>query len=129
MDASLSDITVRNMMADIYESCFSQVSDTFLETVAQIIAEKSGTQTVIVHRLLTFKEYIDLKYNDGCPHVQLIGQDYDTDEEEELIHSPTSQKSVTAANQKTKVAYFFIKAAYSTKKHASLYNSLSTLLL
>lgn len=117
----MNDITTRDkVISDIYESCFSQVSDSFLGTVARVIVEKTGTQTVIIHRLLTYKEYIDLKYNDGCPHVQLIGQDNDTSDEEDIIYSPLSNRSITGANQKNKVEFLFIKGSYSKQPNSTL---------
>lgn len=100
----------KEIILDIYENCFSEVSDQFLDKVSKEIAEKTHTQTVIIHRLLTYKEYIDLKFNEGCPHVQLIDDDINDDDED------SDDKSIVD----DEIQYLFVKACYSSIKHPTM---------
>ncbi|KAI8984268.1 hypothetical protein BDF20DRAFT_833789 [Mycotypha africana] len=99
------------IITSIYKSCFSKVSTTFLEKLVREIAAWTGVQTVMIQRLLTAREYNDLRHNEGCPQVRLIKG------------SNSKSKSETSPLQGGGFAfidYLFIKACYSKVKHPAL---------
>lgn len=100
----------KEIIADIYENCFSEVTDEYLDKIAKEIVKKTCTQTAIIHRLLTRKEYIDIKYNEGCPPVELVVDEDSSDEESD------DDKSIVG----DQIQYLFVKACYSTLKHPTM---------
>ncbi|GAA5806111.1 hypothetical protein HPULCUR_011639 [Helicostylum pulchrum] len=105
---------------DLYRSTYSYVGDEFLDCLVKEIARITGAQTVIIQRLLTLKEFHDLKENEGCPSIQLV----DNSKQASREGSPHDIENYKAKN---KVEYLLVKACYSTisnnnafKKYAAI---------
>ncbi|KAL9556777.1 hypothetical protein PS6_002171 [Mucor atramentarius] len=103
------------IMSTIYKNCFSEVSDAFLEKLAKEIALSTGVQTVMIQRLLTSKEYYDLRHNEGCPYINVI----DYSQHDENIKSRETSP-VESEYSKGKIEYMLIKACYSSINHNAL---------
>lgn len=103
------------IMSTIYKNCFSEVSDAFLEKLVKEIALLTGVQTVMIQRLLTSKEYYDLKHNDGCPYINVI----DNSQHDETIQSRETSP-VESEYAKNRIEYMLIKACYSSINDSAL---------
>lgn len=103
------------IMSTIYKNCFSEVSDAFLEKLVKEIALSTGVQTVMIQRLLTSKEYYDLRHNEGCPYINVI----DYSQHDENIKSRETSP-VESEYSKNKIEYMLIKACYSSINHNAL---------
>lgn len=103
------------IMSTIYKNCFSEVSDAFLEKLVKEIALSTGVQTVMIQRLLTSKEYYDLRHNEGCPYINVI----DYSQHDENIKSRETSP-VESEHSKNKIEYMLIKACYSSINHNAL---------
>ncbi|KAL9540059.1 hypothetical protein MBANPS3_009900 [Mucor bainieri] len=118
MSDTNNDITQQQtdvIMSTIYKNCFSEVSDAFLEKLVMEIALSTGVQTVMIQRLLTSKEYYDLKHNEGCPYINVI----DYSQHEENIQSRETSP-VESEYTKNQMEYMLIKACYSNVNHNAL---------
>lgn len=85
---------IKKTIQGIYEATFSEVGDQFLDLLVEEIAILFNVQTVMIHRLLSAKEFRDMKHSEGCPSIQLI---------------KTPNAHLSADEQ-----YLFIKACHST---------------
>ncbi|CEG64013.1 Putative Atypical/HISK protein kinase [Rhizopus microsporus] len=85
---------IKKTIQGIYEATFSEVGDQFLDVLVEEIAILFNVQTVMIHRLLSAKEFRDMKHSEGCPSIQLI---------------KTPNAHLSADEQ-----YLFIKACHST---------------
>lgn len=103
------------IMSNIYKNCFSEVSDPFLEKLVKEIALSTGVQTVMIQRLLTSKEYYDLKNNEGCPYINVI----DYRQHDGNIQSRETSP-VESEYAKNRMEYMLIKACYSNVNHNAL---------
>ncbi|KAK4516106.1 uncharacterized protein ATC70_011068 [Mucor velutinosus] len=103
------------IMSTIYKNCFPEVSDAFLEKLVKEIALSTGVQTVMIQRLLTSKEYYDLKHNEGCPYINVIDHNQHDENSQSRETSP-----VEAEYTKNKKEYMLIKACYSNVNHNAL---------
>jgi hypothetical protein len=95
----------------IYEACFSEVSVEFMDRLVKEIALWTGAQTVMIQRLLTSKEYMELKDNEGCPRIKMVaGVDSYSREASPVIQDTTKHN---------RIEYMFIKSCHSTlQSHA-----------
>lgn len=103
--ASATNIT--DMISALYASTYSCVGDDFLDCLAKEIGAMTGVQTVIVHRLLTAKEYHDLKENEGCPAIKLVSN-------EQVQMSRETSPIINDTENHPKVEYLLVKACYSS---------------
>lgn len=101
-------IPSKDMISALYASTYSNVGDDFLDTLVKEIGTMTGAQTVMIQRLLTFKEYHDLKDNEGCPAIQLVTKEQQQNSRE------TSPIISDTENNHGKVEYLLVKACYST---------------
>lgn len=111
--------SLESIISNIYESTYAHVGDDFLDSVVEEIAKRTGVQTVMIHRLLTLKEYEDLRDNEGCPCIELV---------ESKQRSPSSSSSSNGGDSpsnsihheftigKTKLEFMLLKACYSSIK-------------
>ncbi|KAI8637587.1 hypothetical protein BD408DRAFT_447507 [Parasitella parasitica] len=107
---------IQDVISTIYSNCFSEVSDAFLEKLVKEIALSTGVQTVMIQRLLTSKEYHDLKHNEGCSYINVIEHDDQHDS-----HNESRETSpVGLEHPKDRVQYMFVKACYSNVNHSAL---------
>lgn len=91
----------------IYEACFSEVSLEYMNQLVKEIALWTGAQTVMIQRLLTLKEYMDIKNNEGCPSLQMVADSPD--------HPSREASPIIQDNSKhNRIEYMFIKACHST---------------
>lgn len=111
-----NNIITQDVITTIYKNCFSEVSDAFLEKLVKEIALSTGVQTVMIQRLLTSKEYYDLKHNEGCSYVNLI--DYNNFNHNNNESRETSP--VESEYSKNRMEYMLIKACYSNVNHHAL---------
>ncbi|KAG2237005.1 hypothetical protein INT48_001772 [Thamnidium elegans] len=105
---------------DLYRSTYSYVGDEFLDCLVKEIARITGAQTVMIQRLLTLKEFHDLKENEGCPCIQLV----DNIKQSSREGSPHDIENYKVKN---KIEYLLVKACHSTisnnnafKKYAAI---------
>lgn len=104
---------IESIILNILQSTYSHVGDDYLNSVVKEIATVTGVQTVMVHRLLTSKEYEDLRDNEGCPCIELISSEKKGKSRE---HSPVD-KEEEAIIGKNKVEFMMVKACYSSATH------------
>jgi hypothetical protein len=97
----------------IYEACFSEVSVEYMDHLVKEIALWTGAQTVMIQGLLTLKEYMDLKDNEGCPCLQLVAG---SPEDQSREASPIIQDNT----KHNRIEYMFIKACHSALSSHSL---------
>lgn len=107
---------VESIISNIYESTYPYVGDEFLDSVVEEIAKRTGVQTVMIHRLLTLKEYEDLRDNEGCPCIELVESKHKSSGSSNSSNedSPPIHDDFTIG--KTKIEFMLLKACYSTIK-------------
>lgn len=113
--SSNSNESVESIISNIYESTYAHVGDDFLDSAVEEIAKRTGVQTVMIHRLLTLKEYEDLRDNEGCPCIELV---------KSKQRSPSSSNGNSPSDSildeftigKTKLEFMLLKACYSSIK-------------
>lgn len=116
---NMDNVNVESLISSLYASTYSEVGDGFLDCLAKEIASITQVQTVMIQRLLTLKEYQDLRDNEGCPCIQLVGNESTrpmtkrnkSRETSPLVDSVEAEEEIAAKN---KIEYMLVKACYSS---------------
>ncbi|KAG2198293.1 hypothetical protein INT47_003006 [Mucor saturninus] len=124
--ASATNITDRvimpreNIISSLLAATYSFVGDEYLDSLVKEIGLATGAQTIMIQRLLTSKEYHDLKENEGCPAIRLVSN-------EQVQNSRETSPIINDTENHSKVEYLLVKACYSTilnfeafKKYAAI---------
>lgn len=96
-----------DMISSLYAATYSYVGDEYLDSLVKEIGLVTGAQTIMIQRLLTSKEYHDLKENEGCPAIQLVSND-------QVQNSRETSPIINDTENHSKVEYLLVKACYST---------------